>query len=172
MKKCFKCNIEKPIEDFYPHPRMTDGHLGKCKDCTKKDSKEREEKLRLNPEWVESEKERHREKYYRLGYKEKHKPTPEKKKETMRKYFEKYPEKKIAGNRSNHIKKPNGFEKHHWSYREEHVKDVIFLKPEHHTKLHRHLIYNNRLYLYETLNELLLDTKEKHIEYCNLINND
>ena len=37
MKRCFKCGLEKPIDDFYKHPQMGDGHLGKCKDCTKLD---------------------------------------------------------------------------------------------------------------------------------------
>jgi len=36
-KKCFKCGKEKPLDDFYSHPRMKDGHLGKCKACTKSD---------------------------------------------------------------------------------------------------------------------------------------
>ena len=40
MKKCFKCGQEKQIDEFYKHPMMADGHLGKCKECTKKDVKE------------------------------------------------------------------------------------------------------------------------------------
>lgn len=41
MKTCFKCGGEKPIEDFYRHPQMGDGHLGKCKLCTRRDVRER-----------------------------------------------------------------------------------------------------------------------------------
>lgn len=37
MKKCFKCRVKKPLRLFYKHPGMADGHLGKCKACTKKD---------------------------------------------------------------------------------------------------------------------------------------
>lgn len=36
-KTCFKCGAQKAIDDFYRHPMMADGHLGKCKDCTKLD---------------------------------------------------------------------------------------------------------------------------------------
>lgn len=37
IKRCFKCGVEKSSDDFYRHPAMSDGHLGKCKDCTKLD---------------------------------------------------------------------------------------------------------------------------------------
>jgi translation elongation factor EF-G len=37
-KRCFKCLLELPLTAFYKHPMMGDGHLGKCKDCTKKDT--------------------------------------------------------------------------------------------------------------------------------------
>lgn len=40
LKSCFKCGAVKPIDDFYAHPQMGDGHLGKCKECTKRDATE------------------------------------------------------------------------------------------------------------------------------------
>lgn len=53
MKICFKCGKEKDLSEFYKHKQMGDGHLGKCKSCTKIDSKIRAEK----PENINSVKE-------------------------------------------------------------------------------------------------------------------
>lgn len=39
-KVCFRCDEAKPADEFYRHPRMADGRLGKCKPCTRSDVKE------------------------------------------------------------------------------------------------------------------------------------
>lgn len=174
-KVCFKCESEKPLTAFYKHKAMGDGHLGKCKTCTKSDSNKREKELRKNADWVEKEKERAREKYYRLGYNDKHKPSSEKKSEYMNKYRKKYPYKFKAKNASQRVEKINkSNHNHHWSYQEQHWKDVIELDIKTHNLIHRLMDYDNntRMYISAITNELL-DTKEKHlkhIELCKSIN--
>ena len=62
MKNCFKCGEKKARTEFYSHPMMGDGLLGKCKDCTKKDSAENTLRKQSDPQWVIKERKRQREK--------------------------------------------------------------------------------------------------------------
>lgn len=39
-KRCFVCGVTKVLESFYRHPQMSDGHLNKCKLCTRRDVRE------------------------------------------------------------------------------------------------------------------------------------
>ena len=61
-KKCFKCDVVKPLSEFYKHPRMADGHLNKCKQCTKADTARTSAFNSTDPHWVVSERKRQREK--------------------------------------------------------------------------------------------------------------
>jgi hypothetical protein len=164
-KICFKCNKVKPLTDYYKHKKMGDGHLNKCKDCTKAGVKARHDELLKDPTWVEKEQKRHREKYYRLEYKEKHKPTADSKKRAMTKFWEKYPEKYSAKIKAGGIKSVLGHN-HHWSYNDEHYKDVIDITPKDHAKAHRFIIYDQERKMYRKVGTFeLLDTKEKHLEW-------
>lgn len=164
QKKCFKCDEKKPLDQFYAHSQMKDGHLNKCKECTKNDTKSHDMHKRGNLEYVEKEKERGREKYHRLykGIKQ----DPAYKKNAMDNYRKKYPEKYKAKNLSYKINTPDNHEKHHWSYCIEDAKDVIFLTKSDHSKAHRFIIYDQERMKYRRIDTLeLLDTKESHYEY-------
>lgn len=170
-KQCFKCNNVLPIDEFYKHKQMPDGHLNKCKSCTKKDVIKRENELKENPDWIEKERERQREKYYRLNYVGKFKQSTEKKRESMRKFNQKFPEKYMASKYTEiFLTKIQGFHLHHWSYNQEDWLDVIQLTIKEHNLIHRHILYNQEKMLYYTkIDGELLDTKEKHLEFIKKI---
>jgi len=166
VKKCFKCGSTKPITAFYKHSQMSDGYLNKCKECTKLDVKN-QYALNVNTHgWIEKERQRGREKYKRLKYKDKYKPTSGNKKVIMRKYIEQYPEKRKAQTASQHIKTPKGYNKHHWCYSETYYTDVLFLTIKDHYLIHRSMYYDQSNLRYRRKdNDNLLSTKQSHIDF-------
>lgn len=162
-KKCFKCSITKPLSMFYAHPQMGDGHLNKCIECTKMDSRKRFDEKIKEPLFVESERARGRKKYHRYKYKS------SATKETRIKWENRFPEKLKAAAASQYIKVEDGLQKHHWSYNQEHWKDIIPLNVRNHKKAHRFIQYDQEQMMYRTIEGVLLDTKERHMEYITIM---
>lgn len=160
MKKCFKCGAEKPLSDFYKHPRMSDGHVNKCKECNKKDVREnRAEKADYYNEYdrnrpnhedrVKMAAERVKERYHS------DEEFKERILESKQKWLESNQQKRKAQYAANnalrdgklarqlvceHCKctdKP--LQKHHWSYEPEHWLDITWLCSKCHGKEHKRL---------------------------------
>lgn len=154
-KVCFKCKEMKNLSEYYKHKQTSDGLLGKCKSCTKRDAKLQTEINISTLEGLEKERERHRNKYHRLGYREQQKIWNEGQpwkdssvyKGLRRKYYKEL---------------PRNFELHHWNYNEDYLKDVLILDIRDHKNLHNHLTLDIEKRVFHLNDGTYLDTKEKH----------
>jgi len=161
-KVCFKCGKEKQLDEFYVHKQMADGHLNKCKECAKNDVRENYISLTENEEFYEKERARGRDKYHRLGYKDKYK-TPKFRNLSYFKNMNKMLKSKGL------IKE--GEEAHHWNYNLPY--SVIILDRKDHKRLHQHIVLNEDTLIYHTKNkDLPLSTLQHHVVFARKILRD
>jgi len=149
-KKCIRCGEEKELDCFYAHNQMKDGHVNVCKECSKKGVRERERRLKeTDPEWAFKERERHRLKQekrrLKIGKEQRGK--------------EKFQYKRKATRAVSRVPCPPGFQRHHWSYNEEHWKDIFIVTTDAHLKIHRYTIYDEEQRMYRRLDGVLLDSR-------------
>lgn len=167
MKSCISCKIVKPMIFFYRHKEMADGFLNKCKECIRAYSRSKYNENILDCEFKKREKIRGRDKYERL--KNNWSSSSNVKRKAMNNYKNKYPEKELAKKACSHLINIDGIEFHHWSYNEDHFKDVIPLEISLHKKIHRYLSYSSKDKKYKTLEGTLLSTKEMHEQYIQAV---
>lgn len=153
-KVCFKCGKEKPLTEFYRHKQMADGHLNKCKECTKKDVSIRYFSKADDTEWVEKERARGREKYFRLGYRDKYRK--------IHSFNE-----SVYKNLNKRLRCMNidmqGKEIHHWNY--DNLLSFFILTRRQHHKIHKYLKKTDENVFVDVRDGSILDTHIKHLEY-------
>lgn len=139
---------EKDINSFYKHPKTKDGLMEKCKNCHKLLIRNNYLKNIDDPNYIEKERKRGREKYKRLGSVNKNKIV--------------YGNNNAARFLRNKGFNLDGLEVHHWNYNKE--KCVFILSKRAHKLIHKYLELNIDMKIF-TYNNKLLDSKIKHHEF-------
>lgn len=117
--------------------------MNKCKQCTKDGAKKRHYQLSKNPEWVESERSRNKEKWHRLGYKEKQLEWNASRPWTKNSTYKNLKRNVKAAVRLGNIPGLNsvqGLELHHWNYNK--LESFFLLTPSQHKRLHAQLTFD------------------------------
>ena len=160
-KKCIKCGRELPLDQFYKHKQMSDGHLNKCIECTKKYVHEWYVIKSKDSSWVEKERARCREKHKRLKYKD----APWNNKTRI-----------INNQESNTSRKlkqmgydTKGKEAHHWNYNE--PNSIFLISRKAHKRIHQYIIVNYDDNFCYTKDGEKLDTIDKTKTYLKHILN-
>jgi hypothetical protein len=164
-KVCIICSETKSKTEYYKHSGMSDGRLNKCKSCCKSQAISRSRELSKDPKWVLKERNRSKEKYHRLGYIDKQK---ERNKKHVWKLDNKYKGLRKWYERRYGVLDPM-IELHHWSYKDENMRDVILLTRSTHRKVHANIEIVESKRCYITKDGVLLDTREKHEEFINAL---
>jgi len=158
-KVCCHCKEEKPLSEFYVNKSKKDGYTHECKECIKARMRANYLKKSKDPAFIEKERARGRDKYYRLGYKTRIT-------ESQRIKQKKYPSLRNAKRYFN-VNISADQELHHWNYNI--TNEVILLDKKLHHRFHSSvsLDIDNGFYY---RGEEALDTLNKHLsaikEFC------
>lgn len=145
MKTCICCHQLKPLEEYYAHPKMADGRLGRCKTCHKSEIHKNYMRRQQDPDWREKELDRQRAKAKRHR-EEGRKPSPEAVKRSRGKWLRANEEKHKAHCKVNNAIRDGRFfsrpcevcgekaQAHHDDYSK--PLNVRWLCPKHHGEHH------------------------------------
>lgn len=155
---CNKCNTDKNEQDFY-----TSSHT-ECKECVKKRVRLRESILREDSDWCDKEKQRAKDKYYRLGYRERQYELNKKRKYKNSAYKNLHRDCIVAGI----ITKEQRI--HHWNYSL--LYSFFILSEKDHRKIHTKLVLSDNQDVFITKDGIVLDTIDRHKQVIESVTSD
>lgn len=169
LKTCGTCGKALPLSEFHKNATKSRGLSGRCKSCSSIYRKKYEEVYKKDPTWVE--------KHRKIGreWARRNPDTvylPEKQKQSVINYTNRFPEKRLAGRASQYLPKTKGFRNHHWSYRKEHRLDIIQLTVSQHYLVHRFMTYDQERMMYRRMDGSLIDSREAAIAYYATLKDD